>query len=325
MIYRKLGGTGLEVSALGFGGWGIGGWKGTEDAESIKSIELAMDLGVNFFDSALGYGNGHSEALIGQVIKNKADRDNYIVTSKVPPKNYTWPQVPGTSITEAFPKDWIIECTEKSLKSYGLDCIDIQQFHVWINEWDQEDEWKEAIAQLKREGKIRFFGASINFPYSSVDNGISSMETGDFDTLMVVHNIYQQEAEKDIFLSAAKNGVGIIARCPLDEGALSGKITPDTVFPEESFLATYFKDDRKQIAYNKAKALTWLMEEGFAESLSEAALRYCISFPVVSSVVVGMRNSKHAEPNCKAIEKGPLPVEVIERLKAHAFDHNWWI
>ncbi len=325
MIYRKLGNTGLEVSALGFGGWGIGGWEGAEDAESLRSIEMAMDMGVTLFDSALGYGNGHSEALIGKVIRSKPDRDRYIVTSKIPPKNYVFPAQPGSPVAEAYPADWIVECTEKSLKNFGLDVIDIQHFHVWTNDWDQGDEWKEAIERLKAEGKIRLFGPSINFPYSEADDGIAMMNDGRFDIMQVVHNIYQQEPESDIFPAAEKNGVGIIARCPLDEGALSGKITPETVFPEGSFLETYFKEDRKKIAYEKAQAMNWLMEEGFAGSLAEAALRYSISFPAVSSTIAGMRNPKHAEANCAAIEKGPLPEEVLVRLKAHAFDHNWWI
>lgn len=325
MIYRELGKTGLRISTLGFGGWGIGGWEGAEDAESVRSIERAIDFGVNFFDSALGYGNGHSEGLIGKVIKGKSDRDKFVVTSKIPPKNYTWPQEPGTNILEAYPREWIIECTEKSLKNYGLDYIDLQQFHVWINEWDEESEWKEAVEILKRDGKIRHFGASINFPYGELDNGISSMKKGDFEALQVVHNIYQQEAENDVFRAAEESNVGVIVRCPLDEGALSGKITPDTVFPEGSFLDSYFKDDRKKIAFDKAQELQWLIDEGFADNLAEAAIRYCISFPVVSSVIVGMRSAAHTENNCIAVDKGPLPADVLKRLKAHAFDHNWWI
>ena len=307
MLYRTLGKTGLKVSALGFGGWGIGaaGWAVESDEESSKSIRQAMEYGVNFFDSALGYGNGHSEMLIGQAVKGK--QDQYVVTSKIPPKNYTWPQVPGTPVSEAYPKDWIIECTEKSLKNYGLDYIDVQQCHVWLNEWTDSDEWKEAVELLKKQGKIRFFGASINFPYGPEDDAVPSMNAGCLDTVQVVHNIYQQEPEGDVFVAAEKSNTGIIVRCPLDEGSLSGKITPDSVFAEGSFLDGYFKDDRKRIVYEKAQAMNWLMEEGFADSLAEAALRYCISFPVVSGIVVGMRSSKHTKENCVAIEKGLCP------------------
>jgi aryl-alcohol dehydrogenase-like predicted oxidoreductase len=325
MLYRTLGKTGLKVSALGFGGWGIGaaGWAVESDEESLKSIRLAMDHGVNFFDSALGYGGGHSEMLIGKAVKGK--QDQYVVTSKIPPKNYTWPQVPGTPVQEAYPKDWIIECTEKSLKNYDLDYIDLQQCHVWLNEWTDSDEWKEAVELLKKQGKIRFFGASINFPYTVEDDAVPSMEMGCLDSVQVVHNIFQQEPEQDVFVTALKNNVGIIARCPLDEGALSGKITPESKFAEGSFLEGYFKDDRKQIVYDKTQAMNWLMAEGFADNLAEAAIRYCISFPAVSSIVVGMRSPKHTDANCAAIDKGPLPEEAVKRLKAHAWDHNYWI
>ena len=325
MLYRKLGSTDMNVSVLGFGGWGIGSsdWAGSsDDQEAINSIRRAMEHGVNFFDSALGYGAGHSEELIGQVVKGK--QDQFYVTSKIPPKNYTWPQKPGTPIAEAYPKDWIIECTEKSLKNYGLDYIDLQQFHVWINEWSEIDEWKEAVAQLVKDGKVRYFGLSINFPYGKEDDGIPVLENGSADSIQVVHNIFQQEPEQDVFPAAEKTKKGIICRCPLDEGALSGKITPDTVLPEGSFLGNYFRGERKREVFEKTQALNWLMAEGYAENLAEAAIRYCLSFPVVSSVIVGMRSSKHTEANCKAADKGPLPKEAVERLKAHAWNHNYW-
>ncbi|MEI7884402.1 MAG: aldo/keto reductase [Clostridia bacterium] len=323
MLYRKLGNTGLDVSVLGFGGWGIGGndWKGGSDEESLKSIAQAMELGINFYDSALGYGGGHSEMLIGKAVKGKQDK--FIITSKIPPKNYTWPQVPGTPIKEAYPKEWIIECTEKSLKNYNLDYIDLQQFHVWLNEWTDESEWQEAVEILKRDGKIRFMGASVNFPYTAADNGVPSVKK--LDTLQVVHNIYQQEAENDIFVAAKEFNTGIIARCPLDEGALSGKITPEIILPEESFIGNYFRGDRKKEVYEHNKAMNWLMEEGYAENLAEAAIRYCLSFTVVSSVIVGMRSSKHTITNCAAAAKGALPAAVLARLKAHAWDHNYWL
>lgn len=326
MLYRTLGKTGLKVSALGFGGWGIGGgqdWVVASDEESIRSIKLAMDYGVTFFDSAMGYGAGHSEMLIGKCVKGQQDK--YVVTSKIPPKNYTWPQLPGTPITQAYPKDWIIECTEKSLKAFNLDYIDLQQFHVWLNEWTGQGEWKEAVELLKKQGKVRFFGASINFPYEDVDNAVPAMDAGCLDTVQVVYNIFQQEPQKDVLPAAERNNVGIIARCPLDEGALSGKITSDSQFADGSFLNGYFKGDRKQITFDKVRAMQWLIDEGFADTIAEAALRYCISFPPVSSLVVGMRSPKHTQSNCKAIEKGPLPAEAVERLKAHAFDHNWWV
>jgi aryl-alcohol dehydrogenase-like predicted oxidoreductase len=315
----------MKVSELGFGGWGIGGdwWSGADDNESLKSLELAKELGINFFDSAVTYGNGHSENLIGKVVKD--DRDKYIVTTKIPPKNFVFPPEPGSNIKDTYPADWIIETTENSLKSFSLDYIDVQHFHVWINEWAEDEELLKAVEKLKKEGKIRALGVSINFPYGEKDNAIPGMESGLFDVVQVVYNIYQQEPEDDIFPAAEKNNVGVVCRCILDEGALTGKITPDTRFPGGSFLDGYFKDNRKQIVYEKAQELMWLVNEGHAETLAEAATRFAISNPAVSSAIAGMRNPKHARANCEGAEKGPLPKEVLKRLKKHAWHHNYWV
>lgn len=325
MKYRTLGRTGLKVSELGFGGWGIGGdwWNDADDKESLKSLEMATELGINFFDSALGYGNGHSEALIGKVIKG--NRDKYVITTKIPPKNFVFPPKPGSNIKEVFPSDWIIECTEKSLKNYDVDCINLQQFHVWINDWTDNEELRNAVLKLKKDGKIRAMGVSVNFPYDKHDNAVPAMEQGLFDTVQVVYNIFQQEPATDVFKTAKKYNIGVIPRCILDEGALTGKISPDTKFPEGSFLGAYFKDDRKKIVYDKARELSWLVDEGYAGSLAEAATRFTISDPVVSSAIAGMRNPKHANANCLAVDKGPLPKEALERLKKHAWPHNYWI
>ena len=325
MRYRTLGKTGFKVSELGFGGWGIGGawWSGNDDSESIKSLELAKELGINFFDSALNYGDGHSEELIGKVIKG--ERDKYFVTSKIPPKNFGFPPKYGTPVEETYPADWIVECTEKNLKNYGTDYLDLQQFHVWINEWAESEDLLRAVEKLKKDGKVRAFGCSINFPYEENDNAIPGMKNGLFDTVQVVHSIYEQEPEYDVFKAATEENVGVIVKSPLDEGALTGKITHETEFPEGSFLDTYFKDDRKKIVYEKAKELNWLIEEGYAKTLAEAAIRYVLSFGAVSSAIVGMRNPKHARANSEAVEKGPLPNEVLDRLKKHAWHHNYWI
>jgi len=323
MKYRKLGKTGLEVSEIGYGAWGLGGgwWGASDKEEAIKALNMAIDHGVNFIDSALGYEE--SEKIVGEVVRSRSEK--IYVTSKIPPKNFVFPAKAGTPISEAYPTDWIIECTEKSLANNKLDCIDVQMFHVWINEWANCDEWKEAVRKLKEQGKIRFFGASINFPYNDSDNGIVCMDSGDFEVCEVVYNIYEQNPNKDILPAALKNNVGIIARCPLDEGALTGKITPESVFPEGTFLDTYFKGDRKKIAYEKAQALMWLVNEGHADSLAQAALRYCLSHDAVSTVIAGMRKSKYVPENCAASDAGPLSKEVVERLKAHAWDKDWWV
>lgn len=322
MRYRKLGKTGFEISEISFGAWGIGGdwWAGAVDGESFKSIRTAFELGVNFIDTAPNYGNGHSEKLVGEAVRSWPGR--VYVATKVNPKNYTWPAPPGTPLEEVFPEDWIIESTEKSLETLGMEQIDLQQFHVWLDEWADHDEWKEAVVQLKEQGKVASFGLSLNYPLEP-DYGAEAICTGLIDTCQVVYNIYEQVPEEGLFPLALEENIGIIVKSPLDEGALTGKITPDTVFPEGSFHDFYFSGDRKREVWERAKALDFLMHDD-VETLAEAALRFCLSHNAVSTAIVGMRKPEHTRENVKASDKGPLPKDDLVRLKEHVWPHNFW-
>jgi len=322
MRYRKLGKAGFEVSEIAFGAWGIGGgwWAGEEDNESLKSMQLAFELGVNYVDTAPNYGDGHSEELVGQAVRAAAAPVH--IGTKVNPKNFKWPAAPGTPLAEAFPTDWIVESAEKSLARLGVEQIDLLQFHVWLDEWAAQDEWKEAVTRLKQQGKIRAFGLSLNFPLEP-DYGAEAIATGLIDACQVVYNIYEQAPQHALFPLAQKENVGIVVRAPLDEGALSGKITPDTTFPEGSFEDFYFQGDRKRECWERGQALDFLLH-GDVETLPEAALRFCLSHPAVSTVLVGMRRSEHARANVTASERGPLPAADLERLKEHDWPHNYW-
>jgi aryl-alcohol dehydrogenase-like predicted oxidoreductase len=331
MRYRKLGRTGFQVSEISFGAWGIGGdwWAGAVDEESLHSIQLALDLGVNFIDTAPNYGNGHSEELVGRAVRDwrslrMRDRpEQVVVATKVNPKNYTWPAAPGTPLSQVFPQDWIIQSTEKSLKTLGLDCIDLQQFHVWLDEWAEQDEWKEAVVRLKQDGKVRAFGISLNYPLEP-DYGAEAIRTGLIDACQVVYNIYEQVPADGLFPLALQENVGIIVKSPLDEGALTGKITPDTVFPEGSFQDFYFKGDRKREVWERARAIESALP-GDVATLAEAALRFCLGHPAVSTLIVGMRKPEHTRQNVQASDKGPLPEEDLKALKVHAWPHNFWV
>jgi aryl-alcohol dehydrogenase-like predicted oxidoreductase len=322
MRYRKIGKTGFEVSEISFGAWGVGGdwWAGAVDEESLQSMRTALELGVNFIDTAPNYGNGHSERLVGQAVHDWPGR--VCVATKINPKNYTWPAAPGTPLKEVFPKEWIVESTEKSLKNLGLECIDLQQFHVWLDEWADQDEWKEAVSQLKQQGKVAAFGLSLNYPLEP-DYGAEAIRTGLIDACQVVYNIYEQAPEAGLFPLALEKNVGIIVKSPLDEGALTGKIRPDTAFPEGSFQDFYFKGERKREVWERAQAIESLLHDG-VETLAEAALRFCLSHPAVSTLIVGMRKAEHTRQNVKASDKGPLPQEDLARLKVHAWPHNFW-
>lgn len=323
MRYRKLGKAGFEVSEISFGAWGIGGdwWAGEDDAESLKSMKLAFELGVNFVDTAPNYGNGHSEELVGQAVREWGHK--IYIGTKINPKNFTWPAAPGTPLQEVFPRQWIIESTEKSLERLGVEQIDLQQLHVWLDEWADQDEWKEAVVRLKEQGKIKAFGLSLNYPLKP-DYGAEGIRTGLIDTCQVVYNIYEQVPAEALFPLARQENIGIIAKSPLDEGALTGKITPATVFSEGSFQDFYFKGERKREVYERAKALEFLLHDE-VESLAEAALRFCLSHPALTTVIVGMRKPEHTRANVKASDRGPLPELALEKLKEHAWPHNFWV
>ena len=322
MQYRKLGKAGFEVSEISFGAWGIGGdwWAGEDDAESLKSMRLAFELGVNFIDTAPNYGNGHSEELVGKAVREWTEK--IYIGTKINPMNFTWPAATGTPLKEVFPRQWIIESTEKSLQRLGVEQIDLQQLHVWLDEWADQDEWKEAVIRLKEQGKIKAFGLSLNYPLEP-DYGAEGIRTGLIDTCQVVYNIYEQVPAQELFPLALQENIGIIAKSPLDEGALTGKITPQTVFAEGSFQDFYFQGDRKREVYERARALEFLIHDE-VESLAEAALRFCLSHPALSTVIVGMRKPEHTRANVKASDKGPLPEADVEKLKDYAWPHNFW-
>ena len=253
MNYRTLGRTGLEVSEIGYGAWGIAGdaWLGAKDEESLKALNRAVELGLNFIDTALAYGEGHSERLVGKLVE---ERDETIhVATKVPPKNRVWPAPDGIPPEEAFPGDYVRECTEQSLSNLGLDTIDVQQFHVWQDDWVGHGDWLEAVEDLKREGKIRSFGVSINDHQAS--NALRLIEMGAVDTVQVIYNVFDQSPEDELLPACLKHGVGVIVRVPFDEGSLTGRITPETTFEEGDFRNHYFRGERKQEVYDRVRAI----------------------------------------------------------------------
>jgi aryl-alcohol dehydrogenase-like predicted oxidoreductase len=323
MRYRNLGRTGIEVSEMGYGAWGIGGkmWLGGSDDESIAALRRAFELGLNFIDTALVYGEGHSEQLVGEVIRDVAS--NIYVASKVPPKNRLWPARPGIGIEETFPYDYILKCTEESLRNLKRDSLDLQQLHVWNPEWNQQDDWRRAFEELKKSGKAKNVGVSIND--HDPDSALELMRTGLVDTVQVIYNIFDQSPEARLFPLALDLGVGVLARVPLDEGSLTRTITEESTFEPGDFRGRYFRGDRKRQVVEHVDALK-LDLEGAGESgpLPQVALRYCLSNPAVSTVIPGMRRIRNVEQNCAASDAGPLPADVLAILKRHAWDRNFY-
>lgn len=322
MIYRDLGKTGLKVSEVGYGTWGMGGnmWLDSDEKEIIRSLHRAFDLGVNFIDTALVYGNGHSEELIGKVIRERGG--TIYVATKIPPLNGRWPAPKGTPLREAFTFEHIIKSTERSLRNLKMDYVDIQQFHVWQDDWARESEWQEALLKLKSEGKIRFAGISIND--HQPENGIQAAGTGIIDTFQVIYNIFDQSPEDKLFPFCKMNNIGVIARVPFDEGSLTGKIAVDTVFPEGDFRNRYFKGDRKREVVEHVEPLKALLEGGEANSLPELALRFVLSNDVVSTVIPGMRRVVHVEENCAVSDGRRLSASLMSELKRHRWEKDFY-
>ncbi len=321
MRYRALGKTGISVSEIGYGAWGIGGrqWLGADDQESLRALGRAIELGVNFIDTALAYGEGRSEQLVGKAVREAPGK--VWVATKVPPKNLLWPARPGVGIDEVFPYDHIIRCTEQSLRNLGVDVIDLQQLHVWNPEWIDCDDWRRAFEDLKKSGKARAVGISIND--HQPDSALEAVQTGLIDAVQVIYNIFDQSPERNLFRLTQQMGVGVLARVPLDEGGLTGTIDENTTFPKGDFRERYFRGDRKRQVAERVAALKRDLA-GVEGTLAEIALRFCISHPAVSTVIPGMRRVKTVESSCSASERGPLGADVLAKLKRHAWERNFY-
>jgi len=322
MKYRQLGRTGFEVSDIGYGAWGISGkqWIGATDKESLAALHAAIDRGIDLIDTALAYGDGKSEELVGRVVSETTHRV-YIAT-KVPPKNRIWPARAGIGIEEVFPYDYIIASTEQSLKNLGVEIIDLQQLHVWNPDWLDQDDWRRAFEDLKSSGKVRAVGISIND--HQPDSALGIVETGLIDSVQVIYNIFDQTPERNLFPACIKHKIGVLARVPFDEGALTGKITEDTVFPEGDFRAYYFRGDRKKQVQERLAAIVRDLNLPDTSHMPEIAMRFCLSHPAVSSVIPGMRSVSSVLGNVMASGQGPLPENTLEVLRDHAWDRNFY-
>ncbi len=320
MRYRKLGRCGLAVSEVGFGAWGIGGgWGRRDDAEAIRALARAFDLGITLFDTALAYGDGHSERLISRALGHV--RDQIVIATKVPPKNHEWPAGRGVPLREVFPSDWIIRSAERSLRNLRTDCLDLLQFHVWSPDWLAESDWIEAMERLRARGMIRFVGVSIND--HDPESALGLVESGKVDALQVIYNIFDQSPEARLFPLALRDGVGIIARCPFDEGALTGRLSAATVFESGDWRADYFAGSRLAQTLERVTRLRADLA-GSDGTLAQDALRFCLAHRAVSTVIPGMRRVEHVEENVGASDMGGWTRELLEQIRSHAWDKNFY-
>ena len=321
MHYRKLGTTEAEVSEVGFGAWGIGGkqWMGGRDDESVRALQRAFELGVNLIDTALAYGDGHSEELVGEAVRRAFHRIH--IATKIPPKNRIWPASPSTPVEEVFPYDYIIRSTEESLRNLKTEQIYLQQFHVWTDAWSQTEEWRRAIEDLKASGKVRYFGISIS--EHDPDSALEAIKTGAITAVQVIYNVFDQSAERKLFPLCVERKIGVLARVPLDEGGLTGTIHEDTTFEPGEFRESYFRGDRKLQVVEHVNALKQDLN-GVPGTLPQIALRFCLSNNAVSSVIPGMRRVSSVESSARASAAGKLDNKTVAVLKKHAWDRNFY-
>lgn len=314
MQYRRFGRTNWQVSEIGYGMWGMGGWTGSDLDEVKHSLDSAVELGCNFFDTAWAYGAGKSEKLLGELLKRHPGKKLYCA-SKIPAKNFKWPAKPEYKLEDCYPASHIVEYTEKTLKNLGLECLDLQQFHVWDDSWTDRDEWKKGIEQLRKDGKIAAFGISIN--RWEPDNALKALQTGLVDAVQVIYNIFDQAPEDNLFPLCRKLDVGVIARVPFDEGTLTGTLTRDTVFPADDWRSTYFVPENLEASVARAERLEPLVPRGM--TLPELALRFILANDDVHTTIPGMRKLKHVQSNVAVSDGAQLP----EALKTRLRDHRW--
>jgi aryl-alcohol dehydrogenase-like predicted oxidoreductase len=317
MQYRKFGRTGVQVSDIAPGLWGMSGWSGSNDRESMQALQLSVDLGCNFFDTAWAYGEGKSDGLLGQTIaKNKEKR--LFAASKIPPKNDRWPALPKYKYKDVFPPDHVFKYADLIRKQLGTDSIDLLQFHVWTDKWTDDPDFRKTVEKLKKDGTIRYFGLSLN--RWEPENGIKAIRTGLVDAVQVIYSIFDQSPEDKLFPLCKEMNIGVIVRVALDEGSLGGKMTKDTTFPKDDWRSGYFNPKNLANTMKRVDKLKEILPPGM--SLPEMALRFVLSHPVVSTTIVGMRKLAHVRENIALSDKGPLSPELLKKLKKHRWNRK---
>ena len=317
MKYRRFGRTNWQVSEIGYGMWGMAGWKESDDLESNHSLDLAVEYGVNFFDTAWGYGEGHSERLLGALVKRHTSTKLY-TASKIPPKNFHWPARPEYIFEESYPSDHIREYTEKTLSNLGLEQIDLMQFHTWDEGWSNREEWQRTVEDLKKEGKIAAMGISLN--RWEPENGIQAVSTGCIDAVQVIYNIFDQAPEDVLFPYCEQNDIAVIARVPFDEGTLTGAITHKTTFPEGDWRGTYFVPENLKASADRADLLRPVVPSTM--SMAEMALRFILENKTVGTIIPGMRKARNVLANVACSDGSLLPAELYTQLRTHRWDRT---
>ena len=319
MRYRQFGRTGWQVSEIGYGMWGMGSWSNSDDEQSLQSLQLAIDKGCNFFDTAYASGEGHSEGLLGQTVRANPGKRLYTAT-KIPPMNLKWPAPADSTLKESYPPDHVEEYVHRSLRNADLQSFDLIQFHTWNDEWLRDDRWFYKVDDLRSQKLIKAIGISLNRwePW----NGVRAVKTGQIDAVQVIYNIFDQNPEDELFPACAEMNVAVIARVPFDEGTLTGALTKESRWPEGDWRNTYFVEENLNASVDRAEKLKqtlreWNQSHSTNITMAELALRFILSDSRVSTIIPGMRKQSHVESNIAASDAGPLAAELVESLQEH--------
>ena len=317
MEYRRFGRLNWEVSEIGYGMWGMASWSDSSDDESLQSLQAAVDLGCNFFDTAYAYGNGHSEKLLGQIVRTNSDRRLYTAT-KIPPKNLQWPALPESTLKDSYPPDHVEEYVHRSLENAAIERFDLIQFHTWQDDWMRDDRWFYKVDDLRSQKLVQGIGISINRwePW----NGLRAVQSGQIDSVQVIYNIFDQNPEDELFPACREMNIAVIARVPFDEGTLTGTLTKESRWPEGDWRNTYFVPENLISSVEKADEIKKLLEKWNREhsthvTMPELALRFILCNDDVSTIIPGMRKLRHVEANADASDAGPLDKELLEELR----------
>lgn len=317
MKYRRFGRTGWKVSELGYGMWGMGGWTGSDDDRSMRSLQRAVDLGCNFFDTAWAYGSGRSEALLGKLVKANPSRKLFTAT-KIPPRNSKWPSRREFTAAECFPPDHIEQFVHYSLENADIEHFDLIQFHTWEDGWLSDSRWIQKLDALRQQGLINAIGISINRwePW----NGVKAVRSGLIDAVQVIYNIFDQNPEDELFPACEDMDVAVIARVPFDEGSLTGNLTMDSRWPTGDWRNSYFVPENLEASVGHAENLKSLVPDGM--TMPEMALRFILNNDSVSTIIPGMRSERHVEMNMVTSDSGPLPAKLHKKLREHRWDRE---
>ncbi|HEV2177581.1 MAG TPA: aldo/keto reductase [Terriglobia bacterium] len=317
MKCRRFGRTNWNVSEIGYGMWGMAGWTGSDDAESLQSLQRSVDLGCNFFDTAWAYGDGHSEQLLGRLLRANPRKQLYAAT-KIPPKNLQWPSRREFTLDDCYPPDHVDDYVRRSQKDLGVETIDLIQFHTWEDSWLGDGRLTAKLADLKRQGVARAVGISINRwePW----NGVRAVRSGLVDAVQVIYNIFDQSPEDELFPACRECDVAVIARVPFDEGSLSGTLTKSSTWPRGDWRNTYFVPENLSATVDRVEALKLLVPPGM--TLPEMALRFILMNPAVSTIIPGMRKLRHVESNIAVSDAPPLPPDLHSALRRHRWDRQ---